>query len=366
VTDAAEHPVRVALLGYGLAGRVFHAPLVTATPGMRVDAVVTGDPQRAAQVAADLPRARVLGSADEVWAHAGDYDLVVVATANRAHVPQARRALELGLDVVVDKPLAGTPEEAQSLVDLAESRDRRLHVFQNRRWDSEVRTVRRVVAEGALGTVHRLESRFERWRPVPKGGWREDGGPEDLPGLLYDLGAHLVDQALLLLGPVSEVYARARSVRVAGAPDDDTQILLTHTSGAVSLLWASAVSAFTQPRMRVLGTGGGLQIDDLDGQEDQLRAGLRPGDDGWGVMPPEARVTLRTAANDGADVTTDVVPEPGRWQDYYAGVRASTRDGAPPPVDPRDVVADLRVIRAAVESAGTGSAVRLDPPAAHV
>ena len=363
--SASARPLRVALLGYGLAGRVFHAPLLRATPGVDLAYVVTSDPGRAAEAAA-LPGVAVLADADEVWARADELDLVVVGTANVAHVPQARAALEAGLSVVVDKPLAATSAQAQALVDLAAVSPGQLHVFQNRRWDSDALTVRRLAREGALGRVHRFESRFERWRPDIVGTWRDSGRPEEVPGLLYDLGAHLVDQALLLLGPVESVYASVRSVRGDGTgPDDDTQVVLRHTSGAVSMLWASAVSAFTTPRLRVLGADGGYEVDALDSQEDVLRrlvadGGQLPGDD-WGVEAEQAWGRLV-----GRDGSVAVVPsERGAWTSYYPGVVAAVRDGGPPPVDPRDVVADLRVIEAAAESGRSGAAVVLDPPAAH-
>lgn len=354
-------PLRVALLGYGLAGRVFHRPLIAVEPGLRLDAVVTASPDRAAAAAADEPGVRVLSSADEVWENTDAYDVVVVATANVVHVEQARAALERGLHVVLDKPMAPDAATAADLADLADAVDRRLIVFQNRRWDAELRTVQRLMAEGVLGPVHRLESRFERWRPTPKGGWRELPDPDQMGGLLYDLGSHLVDQALLLLGPVASVYCVSRAVRGDGLPDDDTQFLLRHTSGAVSLLYASAASAFTVPRFRVLGTRGGYQVDALDSQEDRLREGALPGPE-WGREPESAWGVLVDA-----DGGTTVVPsEAGRWPEFYAGVVACLRDGAAPPVDVRDVVQDLRVIDAARESARTGAAVVLDPPAGHL
>ena len=365
-SDAGAGPLRVALLGYGLAGRVFHAPLLRATPGAELAYVVTSDPARAAAAAA-IPGVTVLASADEVWARADELDLVVVGTANIAHVPQATAALEAGLSVVVDKPLAATSAQAQALVDLADASPGQLHVFQNRRWDSDMLTVRRLAREGALGRVHRYESRFERWRPDPAGTWRDSGRPEEVPGLLYDLGAHLVDQALMLLGPVESVYASVRAVRSprGGGPDDDTQVLLRHTGGAVSMLWASAVSAFTTPRLRVLGTDGGFEVDALDSQEDALRSIVAAGGevtaDGWGGEPESA--WGRLVARDGSVST--VPSERGAWTSYYPAVVAAVRDGAPGPVDPRDVVDDLRVIEAAAESGRTGAAVVLDPPAAH-
>lgn len=348
---------RAVLLGYGLAGRTFHAPLITAEPGLEVAAVVTSDPTRQQQARADLPGVSVLDHADDAWA--GDFDLAVIATANSAHVPQATAALDAGFHVVVDKPLAGSAAEARTLIELAAARGRQLHVFQNRRWDSEILTARRVIDEGLIGTPHRLESRFERWRPQPKGGWREEGPAEDLPGLLYDLGAHLIDQALHLLGPVHRVFASVRCVRPGVTADDDTQVMLDHVSGAVSILSVSAASAFTGPRLRLLGTGGGLWIETLDTQEDALRAGRVPGDDNWGVEADDALLVT------GIDPPASITRTRGDWPAYYRGVARSLTGEGPPPVDPRDVVEDLRVIEAARESASTGSAVTLHPPAGH-
>lgn len=354
---------RVVLLGYGLAGRVFHSSLINAEPGLDLAAIVTANPERREQAAADNPGVEILDTAEAAWDRADDFDLAVVATANAAHVPQATAALEHGLHVVVDKPLAATADQAQGLVDLAARVDRQLHVFQNRRWDSEIRTARKAIEEGVLGRPHRLESRFERWRPVPKGGWREQGSPQDIPGLLYDLGAHLIDQAIHLMGPVGRVAASVRILRDGVTGDDDTQVMLWHTSGAVSLLSVSAVAAFIEPRLRILGTAGGLEIIGLDTQEDALRAGKSVLDEGWGVEPEANVVRLVTAA--------DPIPRPyprerGAWAEYYAGVAGSIQGASAAPVDARDVVANLRVIEAAAQSASTGTEVHLDPPAAHV
>ncbi len=356
-------PARVVLVGYGLAGRVFHSRLIAAEPGLEVAAVVTSDPERAAQARSDIPGVLILATPEDAWSRAADFDLAVIATANSAHVPQASAALDAGLHVVVDKPLAGTAAQAQDLLDAAADAGRQLHVFQNRRWDSEVLTARAAIDDGLLGRVHRWESRFERWRPTPKGGWREDGPPEDLPGLLYDLGSHLVDQAIHVLGPVVRVYASVRAVRDGQAADDDTQLILTHASGAVSILSVSSVAALREPRLRVLGTAGGIDVCGLDTQEDALRSGADPRGSAWGVEPPEATVTLVTAA----DPQPREIPRArGAWPEYYRGVARSLAEGAPPPVDPADAVANLRVIEAAALSAREGVAVPLDPPAAHV
>ena len=349
---------RVVLLGYGLAGRVFHAPLIGAEPDLDLAAVVTANPERQAQVRADLPGVDILSTAEEAWAY--DADLAVIATVNSAHVPQTTAALNAGMHVVVDKPLAGSASQAQALIDLAAEHGRQLHVFQNRRWDSEILTARSAIDNGLIGSPHRLESRFERWRPTPKGGWREEGPAEDLPGLLYDLGAHLVDQALHLLGPVDRVFASVRRVRAGATADDDTQILLEHVSGAVSILSVSSASAFSGPRLRLLGTGGGLWIDSLDTQEDALREGRLPGDERWGEEADDALIVT------GTEPPRPLPRERGNWAAYYRGVAASLHGESAPPVDPRDVVQDLRVIEAAHESGRSGIAVVLDPPAAHV
>jgi scyllo-inositol 2-dehydrogenase (NADP+) len=351
---------RVVLLGYGLAGRVFHAPLIGAEPGLELAAVVTSDPVRQAQARDDLPGVTLLATAEEAWERSADFDVAVVATANSAHVPQATAALDSGLHVVVDKPLAGSAREAQEVYDVAVSRGRQLHVFQNRRWDSEILTARKVVDAGLIGTPHRLESRFERWRPTPKGGWREDGPAEDLPGLLYDLGSHLVDQAMHLLGPVERVFASVRRVRPGVSADDDTQVHLEHVSGAISILSVSSAAAFTGPRLRLLGTQGGLWIDSLDTQEDALRAGRTPADAQWGVEAEDAFIVT------GTDPARPLARARGDWAAYYRGVAQSIAGEGPAPVDPRDAIQNLRVIEAARESAASHRVVTLDPPAVHI
>lgn len=208
-THPAAPPLRVGLIGYGLAGSVFHAPLIAATEGLALDTVVTSNPERQEQARAEFPDVRVAATPDDLLARADELDLVVIASPNKTHVPLATAALKAGLPVVVDKPVAGTAAEARELAALAEERGLLLSVFQNRRWDNDFLTLRKLLAEGELGDVWRFESRFERWRPLPKGGWRESGDPAEIGGLLYDLGSHLVDQALVLFGPVVSVYAEA-------------------------------------------------------------------------------------------------------------------------------------------------------------
>ena len=350
------HRLRVLLHGYGLAGRVFHAPLITAADDLELVAIVTADPDRAAAATAEHAGVEVLPDADAAWTRSGEFDLAVVATANVAHVPLTRAALDHGLHVVVDKPLAPDAATASALVEQAAAMDRQLHVFQNRRWDSDFLTLQSLLADGHLGRVHRLESRFERWRPRPSEGWREQSDPAAMGGLLYDLGSHLVDQAILVSGPVRSLYAEVRPVRDGAKVDDDVFIALDHVGGAVSHLWASAVAADPSPRFRVLGTAGSWVVQGLDGQEAALRSGRRPGDPTWGA-DPSSRGSTRWPEGEPLQLLA------GSWERYYPAVAASILGNTPPPVRTGEVVEVLRVLDAARASAASRCVVQLDPPA---
>jgi predicted dehydrogenase len=346
-------PLRVGLVGYGLAGAVFHAPLIEATPGLRLHTVATADPERRARLAREYPEVRAVHDAEQLLADPARLDLVVIASPNRAHVPVARAALDAGLPVVVDKPLAATAAEARELAALATAKGVLLTVFQNRRWDSDFRTVQQLIAEGALGTVHRFESRFERWRPVLKAGWRESADPAEAGGLLYDLGSHLVDQALHLFGPALLVYAEADARRSGAAVDDDVFITLTHASGVRSQLWMSALAAQPGARFRVLGDRAAYTVHGLDPQEDALAAGARPGP-GWGAPAERDWGLLGTPGDERPYPSL-----PGDYPAFYAALAAALRDGTAAPVDPADAVTALEVLEAARLSAAEGRTVSL-------
>jgi predicted dehydrogenase len=350
-------PLRVGLLGFGLAGRAFHAPLIAACPELVLTAVVTSDPARRAALAAAYPGAAALDSADQLWDRADRLDLVVVATTNRSHAPLTRAALRAGLAVVIDKPFAVSAAEGRALIAEARAAGRPLTVFQNRRWDGDFLTVRRLISDGALGAVHRLESRFERWNPAVRPGWRELGDPADAGGLLFDLGSHLIDQALQLFGPVRAVYGELDHRRPGAAIDDDAFVALHHASGARSHLWMSKLAAQRAPRFRVLGAGAAFVKYGLDGQESAMSAGGVPGSAGWGEEPPERWGQL---GEDGA--TRPVATVAGCYQRFYADVAAAVRSGAPVPVDPADAVAGLDIIEAARASAERGAVVALAAP----
>ncbi|WNV90503.1 Gfo/Idh/MocA family oxidoreductase [Umezawaea sp. Da 62-37] len=344
--------MRTALIGYGLGGSAFHAPFVHTTPGLELSAVVTGDPGRQAEVRARYPEAEILPSIDDVWA--GDYDLAVVTTPNRFHHAHARSALEHGLHVVVDKPFSGTAAEARALVDFAAAQGLVVVPFHNRRWDGDFRTVQKLLADGALGDVHRFESRFERWRPAVKSTWKESGDPADLGSIVFDLGTHLVDQSIALFGPPVEVYAEIATLRAGAQADDDAFLSLTHRDGTRSHLHMGALVADLGPRFRVLGDKAAYVKCGMDPQEDLLKAGTTPGGDGWGEEPESAWGELR-AGGESSPVRT----EPGAYQLFYAGVAKAVLHGDAPPVDARDAVSGLEVIEAAAESARTRQVVVL-------
>ncbi|MFC6886017.1 MULTISPECIES: Gfo/Idh/MocA family oxidoreductase [Actinomadura] len=336
---------RVALIGYGTGGSVFHAPLISTTAGMRLAAVVTGNPERQDAVRERHPDAKVLDSVDRLWEAAGSYDLAVITAPNRAHVPLARTALTAGLPVVLDKPVAATAAEARSLAALSAVRGLPVIPFHNRRWDGDFRTVRRLVADGALGGVQRFESRFERWRPEVKGSWKESTDPRDAGGILYDLGSHLIDQAVVLFGRPDRVYAEIDTRRPGATAPDDVFVALEHPGGERSSLWMSATAANLGPRFRVLGGAAAYTVGGLDGQEDALRRGLTPKDPGWGIAAPAAYGTLGTPGAERPEPT-----EPGGYQDFYAAVARTLRGDAPPPVSLADAIVGLEVIEAALQS----------------
>jgi len=339
---------RVAIAGFGLAGEVFHAPLIDAVDGLEVSVVVTRDAERGARAVERYPGVRVMESAEEAFREA---DVAVIATPNRFHAPLALAALRRGLHVVVDKPFALSSAEASEVLSAAGGR---LTVFQNRRWDGDFLTAARVVREGRLGEVTRFESRFERFRPAIKEGWRELASPEEGGGALLDLGPHLVDQAIVLFGRPRRVYAEVDARRLLAEVDDDVFIAIEHVSGVRSHLRLGAVSPLGGRSLVVSGLEGGFGTEGLDPQESQLKLGRGPGDPGFGERE---RDPGRFVGLDG--VIDDVPLERGRYEEFYAGVAAWVAGEAPPPVDPADSLLGLQVLEAARRSATSHEVVEL-------
>jgi scyllo-inositol 2-dehydrogenase (NADP+) len=346
-------PVRTAVVGYGLAGSVFHAPLIAATDGMELAAIVTANPQRAAEARSRHPDAEIIDSVDALLSEPGRWDLLVVASPNSTHVPVGRAAIEAGLPVVIDKPVARTAAQARDLRDAAAAKGVMISVYHNRRWDSDALTLAKLVRDGALGTVHRFESRYERWRPaIREGVWRENPDPDEAGGLLYDLGSHLIDQALTMFGPIRSVYAEVDAVRPGAQVDDDVFVALTHDSGTRSHLWASSTAADHGLRFRVLGTSAAYVKHGMDVQEEGLKAGATPGGPGWGEEPESAWGRLGSVG-----AFEPVRSLPGAYQEYYRGIRDAVRGDAPPPVTIDEAIDVITVIEAARRSADTTSVV---------
>jgi scyllo-inositol 2-dehydrogenase (NADP+) len=339
-------PLRVAIIGYGLAGSVFHAPLIASTPGMQVSAIVTSNAQRQEQARRRYPEAALLPNADEIWQYPTLYDLVVVAAANRSHVSLGLAALNAGLPVVIDKPVAGSVADAERLLEASKRSGKLLSVFQNRRWDNDFQTVRKLLDGGLLGPITRYESRYDRYRPSPRQhAWRESPDPSDLGGLLYDLGSHLIDQALVLFGKPVSVYAELAQRRSGAQVDDDSFIALQYPDHYAHL-WMSVVARIPGQRFRVSGLHGTYEKWGLDPQEDALRQGRLPGSADWGIEPREHWGHLSTDVG-GLHFDGQIETLPGAYEQYYTLLRDALLHGTPPPVDSADAVETLRIIEAA-------------------
>ncbi|MGD9682119.1 MAG: Gfo/Idh/MocA family oxidoreductase [Candidatus Obscuribacterales bacterium] len=352
----ATNSIRVALVGYGLAGRVFHAPLIARTAGMEITTIVTANPERREQASRDFPAARIAASFDEVVLSAEHLDLVVIASPNKYHAPQAAVSLDAGLHVVVDKPFATSSGDCRRVIDLSEEKGRVLTVFQNRRFDNDFLTVKRLIEDGSLSPVLRFESRFERYRPtVDPNKWRESGSIEDGAGLLFDLQSHLIDQACHLFGKPESVYAEVRNTRPGATASDDTFVALTFPGGVSTHLWANVISAKRAPRFRVLALNGTFEKYGLDPQEETLRAGGHPGDTGWGIEPDELSGTL--TSGEGGDKT--IKSETGCYEKFYSLTAEAIRTGGRPPVDPEEALLTIAIIEAAMKSAASRSPVSM-------
>jgi len=343
--SVADDTVRVGLIGYGYVGKTFHAPMITATPGMELVAVASS---RAADVHADHPDADVV-DADGLIAR-GDVDLVVIASPNDTHRPLAEAALTAGHHVVVDKPFALSLQDARAVVDTAERCRRIVSVFQNRRWDSDYLGVKQVIDGGLIGEVVHFESHIDRFRPNPRDRWRENPVPGG--GLWFDLGPHLADQALQLFGLPEAVTADLGCLRAGSRTDDWAHVILDYPRRRV-VLHGSMIAAGAHTRFIAHGTAGTVVKHRSDIQEDQLKAGVVPGAPGWGEDSDD--MLLYNA--DGRQ--TSLPTPPGDQLRYYRELRQAITAGGPNPVPPHQILAVMAVIDAGRLSAQTGRRTEL-------
>lgn len=340
--DDQRGPIRTAILGFGLSGQCFHAPYLAANPDFAVSAVVARNPARRSAAEKEYPGVRLLETAEEVWKHASDFDLVVIGTPTSTHEKLAAEALDAGLHVVVDKPFALTSVGAKELIDRANEADRLLTVYQNRRWDGDFLTLRKLIGDNELGRIHRFESRFERWDTDPAVSWRTLDNRTQGGGVVYDLGTHLVDQAIELFGPVSEVYAEMDCRSASAGAEDDAFLALRHDGGVCSHLYMNSVAPAPAPRFHVSGSTAGYTSWGMDGQEDALVAGRRPGDSGFGVTP-ENRWGSLTCGTDLRKIPT----HDGDYGAFYEKLAVALHGDGQVPVDPSSAVDTLEVLERA-------------------
>jgi predicted dehydrogenase len=290
-----------------------------------LDVIVTADPARAAEAVRLYPQARIVPTPEAMFALAGDLDLVVLGTPPHTHFDLAAAAIAHRLNVVVDKPFVPTSAQGAELIALASDGGVQLTVFQNRRWDADFLTVRRLVDAGELGEIRRFESRFEWLSARPRPAWKSGTSGPDGGGVAYDLGAHLIDQAIQLFGPVADVYGELDSRRPGAVNDDDTFIALTHACGVRSHLAMSSLVAQRGFRFRVLGSESAYSKWGLDPQESQLASGMSPRDPRFGTEPPQAYGRM------GPDGQAVPVPtERGRYPHFHAQLAVALRDGGRP------------------------------------
>lgn len=334
----SPNPIRVALLGYGFAGKTFHAPLINAVAGLRLMMVASRQPEK---VLADIKGVTVTDTLTA--ATHPEIDLVVIASPNDTHFSLAQKALQAGKHVVVDKPFTTTLAEAHELTALARRQNRLLSVFQNRRWDSDFLTVKAAIEGGLLGEVTTFESHMDRYRPEIRARWREQ--PGEGSGLWFDLGPHLIDQVLQLFGLPEKVNATIGHQRNGAQTDDWAHVILDY-GPKKAILHASMLVAGGTARFTVHGARGTLVKRGADPQEKQLIAGIRPHNDAWGVDDDRALFYNGASGN-----VEEIAPQRGDYSNYYKAIAAAIAGLAPNPVLPDQAIAVMTVLETAFRSA---------------
>ena len=345
--------VKIGLMGYGFAGATFHAPVIAhcGAPAQQPNepyaclaAIATSQPAKAL---ADYPKARAVPDLDALLA-LDDIECVVIATPNDTHFDMAAKVLHAGKHVVVDKPVTLSAAEAVTLARLAQERNLVFAPFHNRRWDGDFLTVRQLLAKGTLGRVAHYESHFDRFRPQVRERWREQASRGG--GLLFDLGPHLIDQALVLFGPPETVYATVKVHRDGAGAADYVHLLLSYPDKE-AVLHASALCAIEPPRFAIHGTLGSYVKYGLDTQEDQLKAGLRPGDEAFAAG--NAAGTLRVMEGD-REVERELPTRNGDYASFYIALAEAVQHGVKFPVSPQDAVDVMTIIELAARSSDEG------------
>ena len=329
------------LVGFGFSATTFHLPFLNYLPQFSVDVVISSKPDA---VKAVLPHAEIYSSLEEAL-KIHDVDLVIITTPNHLHSQQARVALEHSCHVLVEKPFTLNSEEAEALVDLANAQNKQLCVYHNRRFDGDFLTIKKLIDDGRLGEIRRLESRFDRFRPIPRNRWRENAGPGS--GIFWDLGPHLIDQALQLFGEPKEVSASIQTLRENGQSDDTFDVTL-HYIDKVVKLGSSAFQAGATLRYDLQGTKGSFRKFYLDPQEDQLRAGLSFDDENWALTNNKENGVLAFTNESGELVEETVATLKGEYLTFFNRLAHAIEDGKFSPADASTVIPVIKVIELAI------------------
>jgi len=331
--------LKVGIAGYGLAGRSFHAPILAGT-NFEVTAVLTTNDVRKRHAKEDFPTVKIVSTIEELCAQ--DLDLIVIASGNQVHLSQALTAINAGIPTVVDKPMGINVAQTREILDAADSAGVTVTTYFNRNWDSDILTLKRVIRDGQIGRVIRMDSRFERFRPqLNPQSWRENNSPEDGGGLLLDLMPHLISTAIECFGPANLKSSSIRSVR--GGADDDCVLVLAHETGVESILSASAVVGAPGPRLRVIGSEGAFVVKELDPQEALLRAGKAPKDGKW-----EEGTSSQAFIHRG-DSVEEFKTDPGNYASFYSLVHEAIVNKTAMPISPEEILAVAQIIDKARE-----------------
>jgi predicted dehydrogenase len=331
--------LKVGIAGYGLAGRSFHAPILAGT-NFEVTAVLTTNDVRKRHAKEDFPAVKIVSTIEELCEQ--DLDLMVIASGNQVHLSQALAAINAGIPTVVDKPMGVNVAQTREILDAANSAGVAVTTYFNRKWDSDILTLKRVIRDGQIGTVIRMDSRFERFRPqLNPQSWRENNSPEDGGGLLLDLMPHLISTAIECFGPANLKSSSIRSVR--GGADDDCVLVLAHETGVESILSASAVVGAPGPRLRVIGSEGAFVVNELDPQEALLRAGKAPKDGKW------KEDTSSQAFIHKGDSVEEFKTDPGNYASFYSLVHEAIVNKTAMPISPVEILAVAQIIDKARE-----------------
>ncbi|RVU86663.1 oxidoreductase [Leucothrix sargassi] len=342
-----ETTIKTALIGYGFSSQTFHIPFLLCNSDYQITAISSSKPDVVKQA---LPDVTVYSDAQQLIREA-DVDLVIITTPNEYHFPLAKLALEQGKHIVIEKPFVTNTQDGLALIELAEQQQRVASVFQNRRWDGDFLTIKKLIEEGKLGEVKRFESHFSRFRPIPKKRWRENDALGS--GILFDLGPHLIDQALQLFGMPSAITAQCRAMR-EGAQSVDFFHMVLHYPEHLAILEASPYNAAPNARFNVQGNTAQYLVQGLDPQEDRLKAGILPKYSSWSQEDEENFGQLYSE-----EQIKTIPTERGRYQCYFAELAAAIQTGAATPVPMSEALQNIQLIELAMQSSDKGQTIQV-------